>query len=135
MKRQYQKEELHTHLFDRELLSRLFFYLKPYRFLIAGALTILFITKAIEALVPVLIGYLSQNILNRAVLTESIFHSLLIDCIIIFFLLLLAYGLECLNVWIRSFVGQKATLHLRCDIFDISRRSPSLFLTKTPLDV
>jgi len=133
MRRQYQKEELISQFFDRELLRRLFYYLKPFRWLILAALAILIMTKVIEALVPVLIGYLSQNILNGGQLTEAFFHTLFLDCFIIFFLLLVAYILECFNVWIRSYVGQKATLALRCDIFSHVQALPIGFFDKNPI--
>src|SRR5690349_6265051 len=99
----YQREELTSTLFDRDLLLRLFKYLKPYHTLIFISLCILIFSKAIEASIPILIGYLSQNILNTGFRDLFVFVShLSLDAALIFFLLCLAYGLDSINVWIRS---------------------------------
>lgn len=129
----YPREALVSHLFDRELLSRIFKYLWPYKPLLFLSLSILIVSKITEASIPILIGYLSQKILTQGPLTEGFYDYLLKMAFFIFFLLIMVYILECINVWIRSYVGQNATYSLRKDIYSHIQKLPIPFFDKTPI--
>lgn len=129
----YPRETLSSSLFDRQLFTRLLRYLTPYKLLIFLSLVILIFSKVIEASIPILIGYLSQEILNQQIASELFYSTLLKKSGWIFLLLLISYILECFNVWIRSYVGQGATFSLRKEIYAHIQQLPIKFFDQTPI--
>lgn len=116
-------------LVDWELIKKLMAYLAPYKMYIFVSLIVLVATKAIEASIPILIGQLSQDLLNNV----QPFSSYTDNFIVIIALLTVAYMLECLNVWLRGIVGQRATLGLRSSVYDHIQRLPVAFFDKNPV--
>lgn len=99
---------------DRELVYRLWQYLRPYRKLVWLAVLILIVSKGIEAYVPVYIGQVTQTILegNNSQLPVIVQNSLAI-----LGLLLFGYLLDSFNVLLKNIVGQRALFTLRADVY------------------
>lgn len=122
MEKKYVKEFVEFKLLDRVLIRKLYVYLKPYRNLIVLSLLFLLISKAIEASVPILIGNVSQKILNGINLEflekQILLNKVLVACFLILGLLIFSYLLDSMNVYLKSYVGQKALFQLRQKVYD-----------------
>lgn len=114
---------------DWQLIKKLSPYISPYKIYIFASLFILVASKAIEAAVPVLIGRLSQDILDR----EMPLNSYTDKFIVILTLLVLAYLLECVNVWLRGSVGRRATVALRSSVYSHIQQLPISYFDKNPV--
>lgn len=106
---------------DRDLVLRLWHYLKPYRMLVWAAVLILVASKGIEAYVPVYIGEVTQTILNGS---ESQLPAIVQHSLAIMGLLLFAYFLDSLNVLLKNIVGQRALFSLRSDVYSHIQKMP-----------
>lgn len=131
--RSYLKEELKHQFFERELLKKLYKYIKPFTGLLVFSFTILIVSKIIEACIPIFIGMVSQKILNFSEQSPSFPHWLVKEAAFIFILLLLAYFLDSVNVWIRSYIGQKAIFSLRTEVYSHIEKMPIAFFDKNPV--
>lgn len=117
--REYSKEQVESKTGDIDLIKRLLSYLRPYRTLLVIAIVVLIFAKAIEVSVPILIGNLSQKILdNLRIGEDALFDSVLHKSLLIIALLFFAYLLDSSNVVLRSWIGQKALYRLRMQIYD-----------------
>jgi len=112
---------------DRQLIGRLWGYLKPYRWTVLVTVLLLIISKAIEAYVPVYIGKVTQVILSEktAHLSQIIDHSLMIMGF-----LLMAYLIDSVNVLLKNWVGQRALFTLRSDVYQHIQRMPIEFYNR-----
>lgn len=128
MDKKYQKEIVYFTDRDRDILRRLFTYLKPYRYWLLVAIIFLLISKIIEAAVPIFIGKITQKVLDGASLGATEKHQLLeqvtLGCFVILGFLVLAYLLDSLNVILKSWIGQKAVFSLRQDVYEHLLRMP-----------
>lgn len=128
--RSYLEEEIKYHEVDSKVLKRLLAYLYPYKWLILPALLFLLVSKAIEAFVPIIIGKQTQAILsaeNNSTMTSSVLSSVVSILLLLIGLLFFGYILDALNVFIRSWVGQKALVKLRMDLFNHIQHMPVSF--------
>jgi len=120
----YSQEKLATRGVDSKLLKRLWTYLRPYWGWMVLAILLLIVAKIIEAAVPILIGRLSQLVMNHAS-SGSLSLSLVTDPgVKIASLLAFSYVFDVLNVLIRSWIGQKAIFSLRGEVFDHIQKLP-----------
>lgn len=106
---------------DRELIGRLWNYLRPYRTMVTAAVMILIASKAIEAYVPVYIGQVTDSILQG---DSGQLPLIVRQSLIIIGLLLFAYFLDSLNVFLKNIVGQRALFTLRADVYSHIQKMP-----------
>lgn len=128
----YTAEKTETRPLDRALIIRLLSYLKPYKAFLAIAFLFLIGSKAIEAYIPAYIGIVSNEILNAISLGErektSLLTSVLHGCLWALALLGVSFLLDVFNVWLKSWIGQKALLTLRLEVYrHIQRMSLSYY--------
>lgn len=123
----YSQEKVAFKTADMRLLKRLWMYLSPYRLWLLIAVGLLILAKGIEAAVPLFIGRLSQGIMGSisseggsGLSSAFVTH----EGIKIASLLLLSYLFDVLNVLLRSWIGQRAILSLRAQVFDHIQRLP-----------
>ncbi len=106
---------------DRELIAKLWSYLRPYRGLVILAALLLIASKAIEAYVPVYIGKVTQTILSEK---SGLLSQIVKKSLEIMGLLLLAYLLDSVNVFLKNMIGQKALFTLRSDVYAHIQKMP-----------
>ncbi len=144
----YKQEQIESEAIDRTLLKRLWSYLKPYKGWIFLAIFFLFISRALEAYVPIFIGKTTQLILNNVTGTEeaksTVLSTVISSCIWITCLLALSYSLDALNTYIKSRAGQRALVTMRMQVYDhiqhlplryFDRHSVGRLMTRTIHDV
>lgn len=142
--RDYSKERTVYHALDRVLLKRLLSYLYPYRHFLVVSVLVLLLSKMIEAFVPVYLGILAQKMLKAGTHDDQLAASIAYQCLGIMGVLLFSYGLDSLNVYIKSWVGQRAIFTLRSDVYKhieslplsyFDRHSVGQLMTRTIHDV
>jgi ATP-binding cassette subfamily B multidrug efflux pump len=131
-KSSYEKEAVLNAPTDWTLIKRLLHYLQPYSLWIAIAILFLMVAKAFEAAVPLIIGHLSQEILNptgSAIGWDEVFNtgSLAVT------LLIVNYVAESINVLIKNWVGQRALVAFRTDVFDHMQHLPITYFDRNPI--
>lgn len=134
----YLNEKVKSTNIDSQLIKRLYHYLKPYRWLVVFSVFLLFITKAIETYVPILIGNVVQMIFDRKIPSEEslqsqILHSILFHCAWIILLLFLVYIFDCLNLVLRNWVGQKAIFSMRKEVYGHIMHLPVRIFDTNPI--
>lgn len=130
----YVEEDVESKLTDKELILRLLGYLRPYRLLLTVAVAFLFISKAMEALAPLLIGRMTQTIMSNASLASAeretvLWHVMGMGGAIVV-LLVSVYLLDSCNVFLKSWVGQNGLYTLRQKIYDHIIRMPIAYYDK-----
>lgn len=132
--RSYTEEEVDATFSDKELIFRLLGYLRPYRTLLIVAVTFLLISKVIEALAPLLIGRMTQTIVDHAsdILTvrAEILGQILSMGGFILVLLFAVYAFDSCNVVLKSWIGQKGLYVLRQQIYDHIIRMPVVYFDR-----
>ena len=117
----YSKENPQSKVVDIELIKKLYIYLRLYRYFLMISIFFLLISKVIEAFVPIFIGRLSQQMLDGISLglTEKhiLLNHIISGCWLILGLLVVSYLLDSLNVFLKSWVGQKSLFSLRQDVY------------------
>lgn len=114
---------------DRQLIQRLFSYLSPHWLGLLISFIFTIISKALEASVPIMIGYLLQSVLTERLSLNELIHFALI--IITF--MVLNYSLDAINIFIKHRIGQKALLNLREDVFKHIQELPLGYFDKHPI--
>lgn len=103
------------------MFKRLMRYFRPFRFFLALSITMLVISKGIEAYVPIFIGRVTQQIFTD----KHIFLPMILkSCFAIIGLQLCTYILDATNVFLKSWVGQKALYTLRTEVYEHIQRMP-----------
>lgn len=124
----YHREHAEEPSLDLPLINRLLKYLRPYRWLVLIAILLLLIARGIEALVPVYIGHVTQQIIDGTALDEmgkeSLFSTVLENCLLILAILTFSYLLDTASILLKSWVGQKALLTLRTQLYEHVERLP-----------
>lgn len=120
--RAYKQEQIDSRNLDTTLFKRLWNYLQPYRLWISLSIFFIFLSRGIEAFVPIAIGQVTQKILNSVnaslTLKNEMMDYVITACIGIMLLLILSYCLEAANVFLKSWIGQKALYKLRNQVYD-----------------
>lgn len=119
---EYKSEMVESSTTDWTSIKRLIKYLRPYTTILVLAILFLICSKSIDATVPVLIGRLSQKILDHAGI-DATQSSAVLEHIIYFgfgilALLCFSYLLDSLNVVLKSIVGQKGLYRLRQQVYN-----------------
>lgn len=136
-KKSYKQEQVDKGQVDAKLLRRLLHYLEPYKWWVIFAIVLLLIAKIIEAFVPIFIGKMSQVILNQSNASEAVKDTLLStitqSALWISIVLFLGYSLEALNVYVKSWVGQKALYTLRLQVYDHIQHMPLAYFDRNTI--
>ena len=117
---EYKSETVESTATDAALIRRLLKYLRPYSAILALAILFLIFSKCIDATVPVLIGHVSQKILDSIGMSgseNSVLQGIIEACLFILGLLCLGYLLDSLNVILKSYIGQKGLFRLRMQVY------------------
>lgn len=130
--RRYTQEDVKVKRLDSFLIKRLLSYLAPYRFWVGLAVVVLLISKGIEAWVPIQIGHLSQYILDHGQAhpeseQSAAFAYVLKIGLIILGWIFVSYLLDTINILIKNWVGQKALLKLRTQVYQHIEQLPMSF--------
>ncbi|WP_068467356.1 ABC transporter ATP-binding protein [Candidatus Protochlamydia phocaeensis] len=125
----YIQDEVKSKSIDYAIIKRLLAYLRPYRLLVILAVILLLVSKAIEAWVPLEIGWIVQTILSHSASADSheLFHHVVRSCSIVFGWILVGFILDTANVFIKNWVGQEALLALRLQVYQHIQRLPMAF--------
>ncbi len=132
----YRHEHTAPPMFNLELISRLLSYLKPHAFLAFTSLVILIIARAIDAFVPVYIGYLVQSILQGTSQTlankQQLFSIALREATVVGALLLASYLLDMAGMVVKNWIGQKALFTLRTEVYNHIQHLPISYFDRHP---
>lgn len=135
MKNNYQKESLAIKNLDRLLIRRLLSYLFPFKKWVLLAIFFLLISKIIEAYIPFYIGQVTQKILTSDSLSISEknleMNGVIQNTLWMLSLIVLGSSLEIVNVYLKSWVGQKAVYNLRNQVYNHILRLPQSFYDHT----
>lgn len=118
---EYTQEPVDKHALDFDLLKRLISYLKPYKTAIFIAAALLLASKIIEAIIPIVIGKVTQKILDASGISFNQGKELFDNVFFVILLLICCFGVsylfEALSVVIKNKVGQNALLNLRKEVY------------------
>jgi ATP-binding cassette subfamily B multidrug efflux pump len=118
----YRNESINSSLKDRELIKRLWGYIRSFRILIFITVFFLICVKIIEAIIPIYIGKLSQIIIDHIGVVGNtdteILGRILKTGFLLILLLFFGYLFDSCNVLLRSWIGQKGLYVLRTRIYE-----------------
>ena len=124
----HQEEEATGKAYDARLMRRLLEYLRPYRFRVLLAITVLLSASAIELAGPWLTSIAIDRALpNRDLLLLSRLVTALAAAA------LLAFGLEYLQIQLTTWIGQRVMYDLRREIFAHLQRLDLRFYDRNPV--
>lgn len=131
----YRREHPFKTVVDKRLINELLGYIYPYRFAVIISITLLIIAKAIEATVPIFIGYTAQEIVSspRGETNEPLFNQILWSCLVLIGLLVMTYILELISMILKNWAGQKALVTIRTRVFDHIQRLPISYFNQNPI--
>lgn len=129
-RKNYDSEKVSVQGVDFKLLKRLSGYLGPYRRLVILSIVLLVLAKSVEAVTPILIGQLSEEILGPTQELEDFPEELVHWSLGLGGLLIVGYGFEAVNVLVKNWAGQKALMSLRSQTYDAIQRMPIAFFDK-----
>lgn len=130
----YKHEDVKQKSLDISLIKRLLTYLRPYRLWVAFAIGILVVSKALEAWVPIQIGFLVQSILSFTGSDADVFYQNIVSsCLFILTWIFLIYLLDTLNIMIKNWIGQKAIFTMRTEVYQHAERLPMSFYDRYPI--
>jgi ATP-binding cassette, subfamily B, multidrug efflux pump len=127
--KKYHREHITaTPTLDWQLIWRLLGYLGPYKKWVILSVFLLLLARAIDASIPVYIGYITQKIINGthedANHKQQLLSAILHEGLIIFGLLALSYTLDTISSIVKSWVAQKALYTLRTEVYDHIQHLP-----------
>ncbi len=111
--RDYHKEHTSNQSVDSHLIKKILRYLIPYKTQIIVCIVLLLLAKGFDAVVPALLGQLTNEILGESIL----FPSLYLHIGIVMGMLILSYIFEGSEIILKTIIGQKAILRLRQEVY------------------
>ncbi len=105
---------------DWKLFKKLLVYFRPYRFLLVLSILCLVAAKMVEASVPVLLGRMTNDILDHVISWDFLYSNYWF----ILGLLFASYILDSISVSLKVWIGQKAIYTLREEIYHHLIRMP-----------
>jgi len=115
---------------DRRIVGRLLSYLKPYRLWVVVAVLLLVVSKGIEASVPVLLGRITEEVFEGKRLIASL---LVKSCFGIMLLLVMTYVFDATIQMLKNWIGHKAILTLRTQVFEHIQKLEVCFFDHHPV--
>ncbi|MCE2983214.1 MAG: hypothetical protein LW832_06575, partial [Parachlamydia sp.] len=135
--KRYVEEKLKKHTLEWKVIRRLMTYFYPYRGWTLAALLLLIFSKGLEAWVPVQIGHLTQTILfslnGRQAGGEALFFHVMEKGLIILGWIFASYAFDTGNIYIKNYVGQRALLTLRNDVYRHLLKLPVSYFDRQPV--
>lgn len=120
---------------DKQLIGKLLKYIRPYAGWVILAVILLTIAKCIEALVPVYIGYTTQQIINASDANvearQALVSQMMYVCFMLIGLIFFGYLLDTISMIIKNWIGQKAIHHLRTEVFNHIQLLPINYYNNT----
>lgn len=128
----YHKEHTDSAELDFPLIKRLLTYLRPFRVWLIFSILLLLASKSIDAYVPIWIGSITQKILSMGEFSgeaekNAVLESTLKGCFGIILLLTFSYFFDFLNVFLKSWIGQKTIFKMRTQVFEHIQSMPISF--------
>lgn len=122
------EDELPVSSYDRQLLTRLLGYLKPYRLVVAAALVLLIV----NALLEISLTFLVQIGIDDYMATRDIagFQTL---ALAYFGVILLGLATASGQLYLTMWLGQKVQHDIRTQLFIHLQRLPAAFIERTPV--
>lgn len=118
---------------DWALLRRLLKYLYPSRWIAAVGLLLLLVAKGIEAWIPLQLGSLVQYLLHVEFDKASAFLNVKTALIMLIGWAAASYLFDVANIIIKNWVGQKALLTLRTEVYKHIQHLPLSNYDRTPV--
>lgn len=125
----YHKEKIAKPIFDRILLQKLWRYIRPYQKWIIFAVLLLIIGKLAEASIPLMMGKVTQGMLDGSMGFETILET----SSVIFAVLFFSYATDAISVGIKTWYGLKGIVVLRSDIYRHIILMPLSFYDRNPV--
>jgi ATP-binding cassette, subfamily B, multidrug efflux pump len=133
----FREEEKLGKLYDTQLTRRLLGYLRPYRRLVALALSITLGVAAMELVGPFLFHIALDSYIDPGFSHKITQHAAIVGLwwVVLTFLasLLASFGLQYAQVRIMQVVGQRTMYDLRKQIFEHLQRLPMSFFDSSPI--
>ncbi len=130
-RKRYTQDDVKNPVIDSLLIRRLLSYLRPYQGWAIFAIAILFISRAIEAWVPIQLGQLAQGILNHLSVSseqqQAFFNTVVKASGIMILWIVLSYLFDMINIYLKNWISQEALLALRAQLYDHIQRLPVRF--------
>ena len=114
--------------FDARLMKRLVSYMKPVRYYVVFAVILLFLTTAVDLTAPLVIKHGVDNNLTTGEL-----DGLGTVVMVLVGVLVLAFWLRYLQMYLTQWIGQKVILSMRIKLFDHLQRLDLKFIHSRPL--
>lgn len=133
----FREEEKLGKVYDTRLTTRLLGYLRPYRWLVAVAVSITIGVAAMELIGPYLFkvaidSYIDPGFSHK-ILRSVALKGLLVVAWAYLGTLLASFGLQYAQVRIMQVVGQRTMYDLRKEIFERMQRLPMSFFDRSPI--
>jgi ATP-binding cassette subfamily B protein len=121
------EEDALARTYDARLMRRLLVYIRPYKLLVVGALTLLIIEGALQLAGPIL----TQRVIDKAIPARD--SAAIVTATVLYALTLIAqflcsYG----DTWLTSLLGQRVMRDLRMQIFSHMQRLSIAFFDRNP---
>ncbi len=128
MRHAHVADEIEAKAYDRRLMRRLLAYLKPYRRQVALAVAMLLLLAPLELAGPYLIkvaidGYIRPGDAQGLTGLAALFLALSLAVVAVRFV----------QIYLTHWIGQKAMLDLRLDVFRHVQRLPQAYFDRTPV--
>lgn len=106
---------------ERELIKKLWTFIYPSRYLLLLAIILLFASRAIEAFVPIYVGFVVQKMMTSLSLSheaqETLLHQIIRGTLETIGFLILSFFLYLIMLYIKGQIGQKAVYKLRTQVY------------------
>ncbi len=122
------EEEALDKSYDSRLMRRLLAYLKPYRFQVAFAVTILFLAMLLQLAGP----FLTKIGIDRYIAKKDL-AGLNFVCLIFVAILIIEFVVGVVETYVINWIGQKAMFDMRSEIFTHLQSLPISFFDKNPV--
>jgi len=121
-RQRYTQEDVQSTAFDDQLIYRLLHYLYSDRWKVCIGLIMLFISRGIEAWIPIKLGQVAQEIIaygSKSLSEQNLFfHHVVMVCLLLVGWVIFGFILDILNIVIKNWVGQKALFKLRMQVYE-----------------
>lgn len=120
---------LENHKLDFKTLKRLFLYLSPWKPTMGLTLVAILGARMIDAWIPIKLGWLAQEMLTGKFDTPYFIN----ESMYLVAWVVVGYALDAFSVLLKSWVGSKALLKLREEVFFHIEKLPVAYFDKQPV--
>lgn len=122
------EEEILGKAYDAQLMKRLLHYLKPYKWLVAAAITLSVVVSALEAVRP----YFTKVAVDVNIAQKDK-AGLLVTALLFLATLLLRGVVQYFNAYLTQVIGQRTIFDLRMEMYRHLQRLSCAFYDKNPI--